>query len=78
MNKLELLNLDLKLSLRSHIQPITTHNRSMCPICQPFLNGTNLEFQQCICLGVVNIRKSDRGALNKIHDLQLLVFADLF
>ena len=76
--KQELLNLDRKLSLRAHIEPATTDNSSTCPICQPSSNGTNLQFQRCIFSGVVNIRKSDRGALSCIQDLQLLMFADLF
>jgi len=73
-----LLNLDPKLSLRAHIQPVTTDNSSMGPCCQPSLYGTDLQFQLCIFLGVVNFRKSDRGALQRIQDFQLLVFADLF
>jgi len=76
--KQELLNLDPKLSLRAHIQPVTTGNSSTCPICQLSSKGTNLQFQLCIFSGVVNRRKSDRGALNRIQDLQLLMFADLF
>jgi len=76
--KQELLNLDPKLSLGAHIQPVTTDNGWTCPICKPFLNGTNLQFQLCILLGVVNIRKTDRGSINRIQDLHLLVYADLF
>jgi len=76
--KQELLNFGPKLCLRAHIQLVTTVNSSMCPICQPSSNGTNLQFQLCIFSGVVNICKSDRGALNRIQDLQLLVFVDLF
>jgi len=35
----KLLNLDPKLSLRAHIQLVTTDNSWTCPICQPFLIG---------------------------------------
>jgi hypothetical protein len=42
------------------------------------LNGTNLQFQLCIFSGLINIRKSDRGALIRIEDLQLLVLEDVF
>jgi hypothetical protein len=76
--KQELLNLELKFSLRAYIQSVTPDNCSTYPICQPSLDGTNLQFQLGIFSGVVNIRKSDREALNPIQDLQLLVFADLF
>jgi len=75
--KQELFNLDQKLRLRAHIQPVTSENSLTCPICQLSSNGTNLQFQLCIFSWVVNIHNSDGGALNRIQDLQLLVFADL-
>jgi len=76
--KPELLVLDLKLSPRAHIQPVTMDNSSMCPICQTSFNGTNVQFELCIFSGVVNFRKSNSGALNRFQDLKILVFVDLY
>jgi len=67
--KQEMLNLDPKLSLRAHIQPVTTDTSWTYPICPPSSNGTNLQFQLYIFSRVVNICKSDRGALNRIQRL---------
>jgi hypothetical protein len=53
--KQELLNLDLKRSLRLQIQLVTPDNSSTCPISHPSLNGTYLQFQLCIIWAVVNI-----------------------
>jgi len=50
------LMLDLKLRLSVPIQLVTTDNSSMCPICYPSLNSTNLQFQLCIFSGILNIQ----------------------
>jgi len=73
-----LFNLDPKFNVRAHVQLVTLDNSSTCAICQLSSNGSYLQFQLCIFLGVVNIHKSDRCAINRIQDWQRLAFADVF
>jgi len=53
--KLELHNLDPKLSLRGQINPVTLDNSSICAIYQPSSNGIYIQLLRCLFLGIVNI-----------------------
>jgi len=71
-------NLDSKLSLRAPTYDATMANSLTGPIRQPFGNGTNPQFELYTFWGIVNIVSLIEGPINRIQDLQHLVWANLF